>query len=249
MPIPRRRLKIVAGCALALGLIGAARTTEAKQLKAFAPELFGMERVAPKLFVERTMPPEQRRALLTALPAAERRVTAFWGASPEAPVVCACATNDCYHGFGYGPHRGHAFAGRVVLSPRGLDAVVMAHEWTHVESSSRSGLLHQLPAWFEEGLAAVASDDPAYTEVEWARLPEAERALPLSGLEALRDFLRAPHGYARGAHEVRRWLSRAGKRGLDELYLAVRSGEPFERAYRRLEAASPASSARATPGR
>lgn len=214
--------------AVAVGFVPRARV--------FTPWLFGMSRVGDALFADAPMSPAQRQSLVSAVDAAGRKGAAFWGESVAVPVMCACSTPACYRLLGGGQDRGHTFFGRVLLSPRGLDAVIITHEWTHAELTRRIGGFSRVPTWFSEGLAVVASEDSRYSEEAWQRETDAgRRASAVSDLESLRQFLDHPRAYLTAAHEVRRWLSNVGRAGLLRLIDAVKAGDEFHQAYHRID--------------
>jgi hypothetical protein len=78
----------------------------------------------------------------------------------------------------------------VMLSPRGIDAVIAAHELAHVELHERLGShAGHVPQWFDEGLAVLVSDDPRYLRPETAVdrcLVASDEALPATLPEWLR---------------------------------------------------------------
>jgi hypothetical protein len=219
----------------ALAVAAGGRYTRRARL--FAPAFFGLERAAERLFVDPEMSPSQRQAVVVALGAARDQVASFWVEPTTVPIICACSTADCYHRFGGGRDRGQTTFGHILLSPRGLDAVVITHEWTHAELSRRSGgLFSRTPAWFSEGLAVVASVDPRYNEEAWNGETGGGRLAPaLAELETLRQFLDSPRAYVTAGHEVRRWLLKVGRAGLLRLMNAIRTGEEFHHAYQRIE--------------
>nr|BFE84501.1 hypothetical protein GCM10020093_071020 [Planobispora longispora] len=130
------------------------------------PGCHGLEEVAPGLYTEPDLPPDRRRRAIEIVEAAGRRVHDFYGGRESAPRVLVCATDDCYRRIGGGGERGIAILNRaVMLSPRGANEVIAAHELSHVELDSRIGP-GRVPRWFDEGLAVVVSGDPRYLAPE-----------------------------------------------------------------------------------
>jgi hypothetical protein len=170
------------------------------------PGCYGLERLRPGLHVEPGIGAEQRARVTGAVDDGTRRVAAFFGGLRSDPDFLACVTDGCYARIGGGGERGIAVLNRaVMLSPRGIDPVIAAHELTHVELHARLGT-GSAPQWFDEGLAVLVSDDPRYLRPEGDRCL-VEPAVPLP--ETLGDWLSAasadPRVYAQAACAVSRW--------------------------------------------
>ena len=174
------------------------------------PRCYGMVRVQDGVYAQ----DDTRSAEMTALVAdAERRVGDFFGGRRTSPSVVACFTDDCYARIGGGGERGVAVLNRaVMLSPRGLDPVIVAHEMTHVEVHRRAGV--DLPQWFDEGLAVVVSDDRRYLlppgSADRCRV-EPAGPLPVTLGEGLQAASADEQTYARAACRVSRLLDEAGR--------------------------------------
>ncbi len=225
-----RRRKWIFAIGLAALFAVLASTRSARSARVFVPALFGMHRAADRVYVEA---PVDARAIIDARAQARRTVVAFYGDARADPTIIACATHACYRRFGgAGNAQGHMFGGRLLLSPRGHGAVAIAHEWAHAELVARAGYLARVPSWFDEGLATLASGDPRYSEAAFQRL----RAAPgLDRMRTLRGFLSVPNAYLTARHEVARWYGKVGRRGVLALFDALRRGEDFDAAYRRIE--------------
>lgn len=203
------------------------------------PGCYGMQRVGPNLYVERGLPDERRERISALLNAAERQVAAFYDGRRSSPRVLACTTARCYSRIsGGGQARGIAVLNRaVVLSPRGLNQVIAAHELSHVELNERLGSHNgRIPQWFDEGLAVVVSDDRRYLTgvaadgADRCRI-SSDEVLP----ETLSDWLTKAAKddqrlYAVSACRVSRWMdANGGRQGVFDLIERIRSGEPFPR--------------------
>lgn len=134
------------------------------------PSCYGLERVQPKLFVDREMGKAARLSLLTELQASRSRLSAIYGAPRTDPVFAVCSTEACNHKLG---GRGALavtyntpFFAIVRVAPKGMSRIIITHELSHVELHKRIGGLKvfvgAFPAWFDEGVAAYVSDDPRY---------------------------------------------------------------------------------------
>lgn len=204
------------------------------------PACYGFADAGSGLYVEAATEPAERARLARLVDGARQRVRAFFGDLQAAPMVFLCISEACYRQVA-GGSRGITYLDvALFLSPRGLDAVIATHELTHAEFHARIGLagnlLGRVPAWFDEGLAVVVSDDRRYLAPPEAGdrcLAEPSNALP----ENVRDWARAagrePTIYADAGCRVGRWL--AGKGGAQAalaLASAVRAGESFAEAAR-----------------
>jgi hypothetical protein len=181
------------------------------------PGCYGLDRVRKGLHVEPGVTAAQRQQVTDAVDEGTRRVAAFFGGLRSDPEFLACLTDECYARIGGGGERGIAVLNRaVMLSPRGIDAVIAAHELTHVELHARLGR-GSVPQWFDEGLAVLVSDDPRYLRPEGDRcLVEPAGPLPVT----LDDWLRAARAdarvYAQAACAVSRWTAEHDLRALIE---------------------------------
>jgi hypothetical protein len=174
------------------------------------PGCYGLERVRPGLHVEAGLTAAQQRQVSDAVDEGTQRVAEFFGGLRGDPAFLACLADACYAHIGGGGERGIAVLNRaVMLSPRGIDAVIAAHELTHVELHARLGSA-TVPQWFDEGLAVLVSDDARYL------LPDGPgdrcRVPPAGPLpESLGDWLRAagadPQVYAQAGCAVSRLLA------------------------------------------
>ncbi len=235
----RRRKWWLAVSAALVVAVALATSKPARAAKLFAPSLFGMLRVTDGIYADPELSQAQCDALILARAQAHDTIVAFYGKAVADPVLIVCATGSCYRRFGgHGSAQAHTVSDRLLLAPRGHRATTIAHEWAHAELNLRVGYLAGVPSWFDEGLATLASGDPRYTEERYVRETHAGAVAPhLDQMRSLKDFLSVPYAYVTARHEVARWVARAGRHGVLELFAALRRGERFDDAYRRLEVA------------
>jgi hypothetical protein len=197
------------------------------------PRCYGLTAIADGLYTERGRPEADRQRLIQLYGDASRRVSDFYGGRESSPRVLACFTSGCYERIGGGGERGIAVLNRaVMLAPRGIDPVIVAHEFSHVELHERlGGRRAEVPQWFDEGLAVLVSDDSRYllpsTATDRCRVTSDER-LP----ETLDAWLSAAGAdeqiYAKAACRVSRWADRhGGPRAVLDLIDSLNRGEPF----------------------
>ena len=250
-------------CLAVLTLVACGTVKKTAQL--LTPETSSLEQIAPGLNVEPQMTKQQRKTLTGNIGIARQRIHLYFGSVAVEPTITACATEKCFQDNGGVAGRAKAYgATKVLLSPRDLTAPAIAHEWSHAELHTRVGgarAAKEIPRWFDEGLAAMISNDPDHSEEAWQAIKEARIATPaLKEMENAEKWQAAvkKYGnsttnkeqykvlYATAAHEVRRWYRKAGKMGLTQLIESVRQGKSFIRAYQEAQGkVSPARSSAA----
>jgi len=118
------------------------------------PTCYGLEPLSSNVFVERTLAPEARAHVIGAVTEARKRVRDVYGQFESDPRVLVCSSETCYRHIGGGHTRGKSFFDlALILSPRGVDQVIAAHELSHIELHHRVGFVRFLsgtiPAWFD----------------------------------------------------------------------------------------------------
>lgn len=196
------------------------------------PACYGMRRVGSDLYIGREASSEQRQQVVDTVAAADQRIRAFYGGRESSPRILACPTEDCYERIGGGKERGVAILNRaVILSPRGLDPVIAAHEMSHVELHRRLDSGATVPQWFDEGLAVVVSDDLRYltsrsTDDRCTAQPDG--ALPQTLDQWLAAATADERIYARAACAVHRWIeANGGSQAVLNLVTRLNSGDEF----------------------
>jgi len=218
----------------------------------WAPQAAGMEPVGPHLYVEPAMPPAQRQHLLEQIEMGHAMVAGFYGSVTTQPYIVACITQACDQRFGSYGGRAAAYGDMAIrLSPDGLSAPLIAHEWSHAEVYRRVGgwwAARQLPRWFDEGIAVVVANEARHTEHNWQAIQDRQLPVPALGeLVSFSDWGQALQQYGETAgdvpgnfrvvyttagHAVRDFLSCAGMAGLHTVLAAMRAGTGFDEAYR-----------------
>lgn len=201
---------------------------------------YGMERAAPRLIVDRGMPPQMRDTLLANAKEAESLVREFYGSFDLAPIIVGCSTDECDRRMG---GRGALasttttpFAIITRVSPHGQTPTILAHEFSHVELHRRIGSRKlangTMPAWFDEGVAVIVSDDNRYlnpgTTTAERCVRESVSSLPSSpaewGPRAGKDRMI----YADAACRVLHWMDiHGGRDGLLRTIDATARDETF----------------------
>lgn len=213
----RRRLsRVVAGLAvLVVATVAALVFAYPSVASTSCPHCFGLVAAQDGLYVERGLSDVDRQRIVEVYRQANQRVDEFYGGRESFPIVLVCRTPRCYRRIGGGGERGIAVLNQaVMLSPRGINPEIAAHELSHVEFHVRLGPRRsQIPQWFDEGLAVLVADDRRYllppTAADRCRIASTE---PLP--QTLDAWLRAAGAdeqtYARAACRVYRWTEAHG---------------------------------------
>jgi hypothetical protein len=235
----QRRPWLVSAIAFAIALIVGFVFAFPAALAAVCPQCFGFKRLDRAVYVQRSMTPEDQANAGDVIKKATERVRAFYGEQRSKATILICATDRCYRRLRGGASRGMAVYDRVLmLSPDGVTETIAAHELSHIELHRRIGawktFREAIPTWFDEGLAAVVSDDPRYLAPHGRAdrcIARTARALP----ETLSEWLSGAQDrlYVLAACRVHEWL--AAKGGPDaavRLAQRIAEGASFDEAYR-----------------
>ena len=192
------------------------------------PSCYGLLRLTGSLFVDPAMSVEDTTKLQETISRATGQVAAFYGSFEHAPTLLVCATKECDHRLGGKGAKANTYGTTFIrVSPDGLNQTILAHELSHVELHKRSGpmkfLAGAIPAWFDEGLAVIVSDDARYLKPGATSgmkcLAEPEGGLPSSPSQWRPLASKTPGLYAQAACRVMRWIEANG--GMAGLLTAI----------------------------
>lgn len=241
---PWRIILLVVGVA---ALLPACSTL--KQAKLLEPTWFGLERIAPRIYVADDLSPNNRHQLLASYVEGKRRVEAFYDGLQTDPFIYGCGDPACIRSFG---GEGDGFAAGtlrpgILLWTKTFGAGEIAHEWSHLELAARVGRrpMRTVPIWFNEGLATAVGGIPRHAEPVYQKA--LARGYPIPPLAELRTreqwrdaFTKYPNPealnvvYATAGHAARAWLQRVGRPGMRGLIEAIKAGENFDAAFPRI---------------
>ena len=238
----KRWYRIIAISLIGLSAAGAGTVFSVQPTLAalVCPRCFGFEQLYGRVYVDAAMPEPLRARLAGAIREGDRKAADFYGELRAAPEVLACATDGCWRRLGGGGAKGISYASvGIRLAPLGLIPVIVAHERSHIELHERLGfakfILGAIPAWFDEGLAVIVSDDPRYllasTESDRCRV-KATGFFPMAPMEWTRAAGTDHNLYARAACRVLRWMNaNGGNAAALSLIQKVAEGVPFSEIY------------------
>lgn len=237
--VSRRKRIIVLVIVLAILAIPVALIAMRPPIGAYlCPACYGFEQIGPKVYAEDGSPPAYREKLLETLARADKRLNrTFPERVARPPVFLVCRTDECLKRLHGGSAKAVAYGSTFVfVHPIGLTTTFIAHELSHIEFHAREGsfalLSDRVPAWFDEGLAVVASRDERYLKLTngkvECRVP-ARNDLPVSARQwRLEAGKGQRQNYASAGCRVLHWLDRhAHDGGVVRLAAQVRAGQSF----------------------
>lgn len=167
-----RALRRLALALVALALLGAAALGFAYPVlpAALCPACFGLETTDHGHLVQTGTTPDRLAELTTMTAQASQHVATELGPSATAKRLIFCTDADCAARLGMQGAAGLTIStplGAVVyIAPHGATPEILRHELAHVVIHDRAGMMAtlngRLPAWLDEGLAVIVSEDPAH---------------------------------------------------------------------------------------
>ncbi|WP_287880080.1 hypothetical protein [Aquitalea sp.] len=208
---------------------------------ATCPACYGLKEVQPDIYVQRTLGKVQQAAIVSMIVDARQELTDFWGPLQARPRILVCSDVDCFRRLGGGGRRGMSLYDKVaVLSPRGSNVTIAAHELSMNEMHHRIGMwaftTERMPIWFNEGVAMYASNDLRYLlPVGQAKrcLISSSAAMPTGMLEWNKTALTDHQLYAKAACRTSQWIAtHGGAPAVATLVGRMAAGMSFEEASR-----------------
>lgn len=212
---------------LALLILPAAALAHPFPRTAALPGWTGLTEAAPGLWTGPGAPP----GIAADVAAAEARVRAFWGEAPGPHRVIVCTDAGCDAALGGVASRGpdgddgplaQAFGpwllvtySRLLAQDDALRRAILAHEMSHLVLAARVSPLRlwsgEVPAWLNEGVAVLASDDPRFNLTPNVCTLLSDVALPETMPEWSREAgSRESPLYQAAACRARDWLALNG---------------------------------------
>ncbi len=137
---------------------------------ALCPVCFGLKMTGTGIVVQSHVGPVQQAEFAALTAQARARVAAELGHFEIPHRVIFCGDAACAARLGLGAVAGLTistpFGAVVYIGPQGTTPEILRHEFAHVVIHHRTGIMAslngRLPAWLDEGLAVIVSDDPAH---------------------------------------------------------------------------------------
>lgn len=208
---------------------------------AVCPACYGFQEARSGIYVQKKTGDDERVAIVGTIDEARTKLTEFWGPLEAKPRILVCSDDDCFRRLGGGGRRGMSLFDRVaVLSPRGSNATIAAHELSMNELHHRIGLwafaTGRMPVWFDEGIAMYSSNDLRYLSPAGQAnrcLVPAPAYLPTGMFEWNKTALVDHQLYAKAACRTTEWIaSHGGAPSAVALVEKVADGMSFDEASR-----------------
>lgn len=202
------------------------------------PECYGFKQVEKRFYADNTMNREEIDQVQTFHLEAGNRVRAFWETFDQEPLILVCGSDACDQRMRYRGAKARAYGDTFILVySQGRNAEFFAHELSHIELFSRLGnfraVSNAVPAWFNEGIAVLVSQDERFVEMDGDGTPrcktEPDGPLPVTFKEwsvAAGDRNRPL--YAMAACQTLRWMKRrGGRQGVLDAIARIAEGHDF----------------------
>lgn len=207
---------------IAVGVAAATYVRAPAVLAWICPGCYGLVELEPGLHADPAMTLPERASLQSSVNEARRLVAGFFGSYDRDPTLLICTTAECDERLGSGDAAARAFGDQFIhVSRFGANTTTLAHEFAHIELHARVGLVRfftgKLPAWFDEGMAVVASRDADALRISGFGLPRC-RVEPAGPLPTRRsEWNHSASGldstlYPQAACAVVRWIEAQGGR-------------------------------------
>ncbi len=198
------------------------------------PQCYGLREIGDRVYVDAAFTERDERRLLDAIRIGRQRAAAFFGEVKGRPRIAACKSQACLDIFGGGGAKAVAYGWHAIrMSPTGLNATIASHELIHIELHWRLGAVGlwgpSIPAWFDEGLAVILSEDTRFRR----RVAE-QHVRAVMQVKTFRDWSRFTKdvgwrtSYGAAATAVRRLDRKLGRSGLKRFIDRVLQGADFD---------------------
>lgn len=198
------------------------------------PQCYGLREIGDRVYVDAVFTARDERRLLEAIKVGRRRAAAFFGETKGRPRIAACKTEACLDVFGGGRAKAVAYGWHAIrMAPSGLNATIATHELIHIELHWRLGAIGlwrpDIPAWFDEGLAVVLSQDKRFTRrVAERHVRSVMKVRTFGDWSRFTDEVGWRTSYGAAATAVRRLDRKLGRKGLRRFIEQVLAGEDFD---------------------
>ena len=194
------------------------------------------------LYFNKNTPQRKVDSVKLLIELAANQVTGFWGQKTGNPKYIYCDSEADFKKYGspYAvPALTHLKLGAyIVISNKGIDLDIIAHEIAHSEFYERIGFYNwsfKIPRWFDEGLAMQNDNRDYYSEDTLKVRSNNFKNLPdIKNFKSGKQFSEeGTHeqimlNFMTAKHEVKNWYT---KEKLDKLIKDINAGKSFDKAF------------------
>lgn len=203
--------------------------TQPNYYRAFAPQLFGLNEIAPNIYSDQRL---KRNAILRAIQAADANAAKFFPNQTADPKYIVCFYPKCDAIFGNLPSGLTLGYHRVIISSKGFNQRIFNHERIHIDLHSLTDLSDLLkmryPMWFNEGLAELLAgtncQNVAPSPQEIRRIKSAVTIHQWNAIVSDRQYRRHYGAACRAVEQISKTL---GQTRLSELVHQATSRDQF----------------------
>lgn len=191
----------------------------------------GMTKYDNHIYMEKNIPKETKAELINDYAKSKTKILEFFNDLTAKPTIIFVQSQKAIHRYAENP-TGQTYymywGNYIVIGPNGFNEDVIAHELMHSELRERLNNKHQVPVWFDEGLATLVDDRYSAKDNYKTDSGALER---LENKGAFYDPLNSRENYQTAKDEVHRWYGINGKTGLKQLINGLNKGIPFDKLY------------------
>lgn len=203
--------------------------TQPNFYRAFTPTLFGIEKVAPRVFTDR---PDRLASIQRAIKAAEENAAVFFPNQTASPSYIVCFTTKCTDVFGPLPLGLTLGFHRIIIAPNGFNTRVFNHERVHIELHALMDLSDLLapryPVWFNEGLAEFLSGSKCLSVLPTAQsIARVKQAVTMRQWNDMVSDKQYRRHYGSACRAVEKIVQFTGEKRLSELVHNAKSRRQF----------------------
>ncbi|AZV58018.1 hypothetical protein [Clostridium sp. AWRP] len=230
----------------ALFFIASSKST-VHALNCYTVSLSNFKEVSKNIYVQPNTSDKDVNNILSTISKSKNIVANLYGSFNAKPVFIISKDSTALKKFGVenktGATQKTILGSYIVLGPEGLNTYVISHELTHSELAYRinKSKSTKIPVWFDEGMAMQVDNRPKYCEGQWIKKTQNGTKIPdMKTLNSPTQFYASDLdtrvlNYTLAKHEVHRWLSIVGQKGLLQLIDDINNGNDFYKSYNTIE--------------
>lgn len=216
-------------------------------LNCYTIGLSDFKEVVENVYIQPSIADKDKNNILNNISKSKEIVAQLYGSFNAEPVFIIGNNAETLKKFGIENRTGATLktitGTYIVIGPDGVNTNVISHELTHSELAHRIDKTKskKIPVWFDEGMATQVDNRPQYSEEQWNKKTENGIKVPkMTELGSYEQFYVSDLNtrilnYTLAKHEVHRWISIVGQKGLLQLIDDINAGNDFYKVYNDIE--------------